>query len=141
MDHILTKDGRVFFLHDIKPHTRKDGTSTEIKIWGGFCRKCGSVFEVATPKAVTEYGQSNSFGIVHCELHRLSGGDRRGPSARYSAMWVIFRNVVDEFAGARTALHIFRIVRARGNAKGIPLPRSDNMRRVILKRCDELGIK
>jgi hypothetical protein len=52
------------------PHTRQDGSETELVRWATPCRQCGALFEVTTP--VKGYESSKSFSVVHCSEHRLS---------------------------------------------------------------------
>jgi hypothetical protein len=65
---VNTDDGRIFKWLEFKPYTRKDGTGTELSIWGSTCAICGALFTVATPKA----GDSKAFGRKHCDAHKLT---------------------------------------------------------------------
>lgn len=63
---------RLFLLVGTAPYTRLDGTQTELALWEGRCRRCGSPFIIATPMITPETFRlsSKAFGRCHCDIHK-----------------------------------------------------------------------
>jgi len=73
---IDTPSGRRFALIGTEPHTRKDGTQTQLCVWQSCCTTCGAPFRVRTSAKVRRYAGSRAFETARCERHR-----RHGPRA------------------------------------------------------------
>lgn len=53
------------FMHH-EPYTRKDGSETDLKVWRGACRVCGTpIF------CKTNWEKSHAFESKNCYMHRL----------------------------------------------------------------------
>lgn len=69
---VTNKFGRIFDLVGEEPYTRKDGTTTSLKVWMADCAVCGQPFMIKTPQYASTNGDSKAFGRKHCNEHKIS---------------------------------------------------------------------
>jgi hypothetical protein len=68
VEHVVK--GRVWREVGRQPHTRRDGSQTELIRWATPCRTCGALFEVTTPSK--NFEKATSFTLVNCKAHRMT---------------------------------------------------------------------
>jgi len=80
IDSYTTRKKRTFLYVGDEPYTTKDGRAITISVWEAKCRFCRAPYTVTAPgrretQTDAEYlaflDKSASFGIVHCEKHRM----------------------------------------------------------------------
>lgn len=84
--------GQRFVLVDHRPHTRRDGTTTELTVWRGPCAVSGEAFEQTAPH------DGPSSPIQTCEQHRgqLKRGRCRPHRSARRSIWGVHSRVPTE---------------------------------------------
>jgi hypothetical protein len=69
-------DGQLYELARTEPHTRRDGTKTELTVWRSRCAQCGEPFEVRTPAKSKKFSPNR-----RCHKHKRPGARVRAADA------------------------------------------------------------
>lgn len=63
-----TFNGQQYKFVELVPHTRTDGSATELAVWSSACADCGELFEVRTPARSKKFIPNR-----RCTIHKRPG--------------------------------------------------------------------